>query len=190
MLSGLKSCGVRLTALSRTLAVSVPLAVVSASASDAAHRSDACAHRVEREAVALRVAQTQLMVAALSCPESKRPMLRAAYNRFVSVEAVNLRRSTPVLQAFVTRNQLGTTDRYVTDLANDIALEAALTPDFCALTEKTVRELGSLDGMLTTSLPFAAKANDLLDCGALYADRDAESMDVGDASNPVLADDN
>ncbi len=127
-----------------------------------------CAHRVEREAVVLRIAQTQLMVAALSCPQDKRPLLRAAYNRFVSVEADALKRSTPILQAYLKRNRIGSTDRYVTELANDIALDAALNPGFCTLTESAVVQLGGKDGMLAAALPFSEKANDLADC-ALFA---------------------
>lgn len=86
----------------------------------------------EKEAMAFRHLQTELMVAALSCGRKE---YRNKYNTFVIRYRPALRRNGRILKTIFKRNYGGGSkrqlDRYVTELANDVSVVSMKRADFC-----------------------------------------------------------
>lgn len=107
------------------------VSAVLIAATVSAPASASCVHAEELAALKLRFQQSQLMVAALSCPAETGKSLRAAYNRFVREQADRLSASAPLIRGYLKRSGGPNIDVFVTNLANDLSLEAALEPGFC-----------------------------------------------------------
>lgn len=90
-----------------------------------------CMERQEHEALQMRFEQSQRMVAALSCFGSDKSLLQTSYNDFVRRNADSLKQTTVLLRSYLHRTKGPSLDLFVTDLANDMSLEVALTHDFC-----------------------------------------------------------
>lgn len=92
-----------------------------------------CATSIEKEALDLRVLQTELMVAALSCNE------KANYGQFVKKFQPQLQQQANSLKSYFSknykRNSSTELNRFVTQLANGAAQRNAHTKpsEFCAL---------------------------------------------------------
>ncbi|MDH3241749.1 MAG: hypothetical protein OEO83_13905 [Alphaproteobacteria bacterium] len=87
---------------------------------------------LEKEAMAFRHLQTELMVAALSCGRQE---YRNKYNTFVLRYRPALKRNGRILKTIFKRNY-GTQskrrlDRYVTQLANDVSVRSMERAEFC-----------------------------------------------------------
>lgn len=107
------------------------LAVISLATSAGMARAERCAGPDEHEALAMRVLQSDLMVAALNCPA------RVGYNAFVERHRHNLRAHARVLRRFFTRLHGGTGDAhlnsFVTRMANQASERSIAMGDrFCA----------------------------------------------------------
>jgi hypothetical protein len=101
---------------------------------------------LEKEAVAFRYLQTELMVAALSCGRQE---YRAKYNTFVIRYRPALKRNGRALRAIFKRNYGSAgkrrLDDYVTRLANEASMRSMRRGDFCTLAGN------KLDAVLTAS---------------------------------------
>lgn len=94
-----------------------------------------CLKPKERTAVHIRVLQTELMVAALSCRAVPGRDFTGQYNAFVKKHGEKLVSHSRVLQAYFTarygndsRRQL---DAFITSLANDASQRSMTSPTFC-----------------------------------------------------------
>jgi hypothetical protein len=86
----------------------------------------------EKEAMAFRHLQTELMVAALSCGRQE---YRNKYNTFVVRYRPALKRNGSILKTIFKRNygqkSKRRLDRYVTQLANDVSVRSMERAEFC-----------------------------------------------------------
>ena len=109
----------------------------------------------EKEAIAFRHLQTELMVAALSCG---RETYRSKYNTFVLRYRPALQRNGRTLRTIFKRNYGNggkrRLDRYVTRLANEASVRSMQRDEFCEVAGR------KLDAVLTAS--GAATASGLL----------------------------
>lgn len=103
----------------------------------------------EKEAIAFRHLQTELMVAALSCG---RQDYRAKYNAFVVRYRPALRRNGRTLRAIFDRNYGKSgrrrLDAYVTRLANEASVRSMERNDFCDIAG---RKLNAVLGAASTA---------------------------------------
>jgi len=87
-------------------------------------------------AVRVRVLQTELMVAALSCRGQLNPEYPSYYNKFVQKFAPELARHAKVLKEHFVgiygSDALAEMDRFVTRIANDASHRSMAASDFCA----------------------------------------------------------
>lgn len=124
-------------------AVLVPFVGTAAVAADtkaaASHKSVQTARigalsAQEKEAMAFRYLQTELMVAALSCGRQE---YRNKYNAFVVRYRPALRRNGRILKTIFKRNYGNKgkrrLDRYVTELANDVSVRSMERAEFCVV---------------------------------------------------------
>lgn len=111
-------------------AVLVAATVCGGQAAAAAGKS--CAYAEELAAHKLRFVQSQLMVAALRCGGADKKAFQNGYNNFVQKNDAHFKAGAPVLRSYLRRAGLAVLDVYLTELANDMALEAALNPKYCA----------------------------------------------------------
>ena len=88
----------------------------------------------EKEAMAFRHLQTELMVAALSCGREE---YRNKYNAFVVRYRPALKRNGRILKTIFKRNygrkSKRRLDRYVTQLANDVSVRSMERSGFCTV---------------------------------------------------------
>ncbi len=103
-----------------------------------------CAHSDEMGAINARVLQTELMVGALSCGQSKE------YNQFVMRYREDISKNSANMRSYFTRVYKGSADsqidRFVTRLANDTSMtvRSGKSADFCSYTkDKYGKVLGS-----------------------------------------------
>ena len=126
------------TGRSRTAATLAVLALLLA-AQDAA----ACAKPEDLPPLRTRALQTELMVSALSCGESK------SYNRFVTAFRPELQQQGKARQAYFKREHGGRaqaeTDKFVTQLANLVSQRSSKNKAaFCSGSKKLFGELLAL----------------------------------------------
>jgi len=106
----------------------------------------------EKEAIAFRHLQTELMVAALSCGSQE---YRSKYNTFILRYRPALRRNGRTLRVIFKRNYgasaMRRLDDYVTRLANEASVRSMQRNDFCAAAGR------KLDAVLTASASASAR---------------------------------
>jgi len=106
----------------------------------------------EKEAIAFRHLQTELMVAALSCGRQE---YRSKYNIFILRYRPALQRNGRTLRAIFKRNYGASgkrrLDDYVTRLANEASVRSMQRNDFCAAAGR------KLDAVLTASASASAR---------------------------------
>ena len=114
----------------RSAVSAVTLAVLPMAASWA---GDLCPSVRERAAFHVRLLQTELMVAALSCG---RPEYVGLYNAFVERSRPELVGHARVLKSYFARQygagRLTRLDAFVTDIANQASHRSMASPEFCA----------------------------------------------------------
>lgn len=102
---------------------------------------------IEREVVAFRQLQTELMVAALACHGGA---LRARYNNFVQTHRSALKRNGEALKASFARmhgrSGQRRMDEFVTALANEAALTAIREDHFCSRAALRFEALSTMPG--------------------------------------------
>ncbi len=124
----------------RAIALFSCIIVLSSAPVLAATSSYSCANAVEKGALDMRVLQTELMVAALSCNE------RAEYGRFVKKFQPQLQQQGKTLKAYFARVYKGKGDyqlnRFVTQIANGVSQRHAHTKPstFCAAAKSLFAE--------------------------------------------------
>ena len=135
------------------------LAVMSLAVSAGMARAERCAGPDEQEALAMRVLQSDLMVAALNCPA------RVGYNAFVERHRHNLGAHARVLSRFFTRLHGGGGDAhlnsFITRMANQASERSIAMGDrFCAWAGGLFVEVQKVRseelGRLAVRQPFAA----------------------------------
>ena len=112
--------------------VGAALVAVTVFSGQAAAAGKSCAYAEELAAHKLRFVQSQLMVAALRCGGADKKAFQNGYNNFVQKNDAHFKAGAPVLRSYLRRAGLAVLDVYLTELANDMALEAALNPKYCA----------------------------------------------------------
>jgi hypothetical protein len=128
------------------IAASVSLSLVIAPVADAAAR---CLSPQERTAVNVRVLQTELMVAALSCRAVPGRDFTGHYNAFIKKHGEQLVGHSRVLQGYFkatygesSRRQL---DAFITSLANDASRRSMSSSTFCDESMTLFQEASTLE---------------------------------------------
>lgn len=112
-----------------------------------------CYNDAEAVAARVRVMQTDFMVAALSCDHRGMPEVRQRYTSFVKQYSGEMAIHARALIAYFQRTGgARALDTFVTSLANDMALRAGSTPNYCK------DMLGKMDRGLTTKTSLATLA--------------------------------
>jgi hypothetical protein len=132
--------------LKRFVTACLAASLIAVPIADAAAR---CVNAKERTAVRVRVMQTELMVAALSCRAVPGRDFTGQYNTFVQRHGERLVNHGQVLQSYFksrygadSRKQL---DAFVTALANDASRRSMNSPTFCDESVQLFQEVTSLD---------------------------------------------
>ena len=94
--------------------------------------ADKCMSEAEARADEVRFLQTQLMVAALQCRKVDNGLMSVLYNDFVRNYRTDLVASSQNLKPYLARTGGGKMDAYLVEIANNISLKSASTPDFCS----------------------------------------------------------
>lgn len=132
--------------MKRILTACIAASLIATPIADAAAR---CVNAKERTAVRVRVMQTELMVAALSCRAVPGRDFTGQYNTFVKRHGDRLVNHGQVLQAYFksrygadSRKQL---DAFITALANDASRRSMNSATFCDESVELFQEVMSLD---------------------------------------------
>jgi hypothetical protein len=132
--------------LKRVIAACLAASLVATPIGDAFAR---CVSTKERTAMRVRVMQTELMVAALSCRAVPGRDFTGHYNAFIKMHGERLVTHGQVLQSYFktrygadSRRQL---DAFITALANDASRRSMNSTTFCDESVQLFREVDSLD---------------------------------------------
>ncbi len=105
-------------------------------------RAPLCLDPAQSHGWRVRVLQTQLMVAALSCRGRRADGHVALYNEIVRTRRAELRQAAEHFRRAAARmGGAGAVDRLVTEIANRVTRQALEEPDFCARSAALARAI-------------------------------------------------